>query len=88
MLDAKDAREVNNTTEPQTVAELIPMITHPMFADRATLDEAHNYFFTVMKSINDADRVAAMTATFVLINTVARKLNDINNINERGDLYE
>jgi hypothetical protein len=62
------------TTDHTTPAQIAQYIRNPMFSDRDTIDEAYDYFFKVIKTINDADRAAALTATQVLINTIANKI--------------
>lgn len=57
--------------------ELATQLRVPLFADRATIDEAYEYFFEVAGAINDADRAAMLTATGVLLNTVANEINKL-----------
>lgn len=53
-------------------AELAKAIRLPVFADRETLDEAWEYATDLMMSIGERDRVAAMTAMMVMLNTVSK----------------
>jgi hypothetical protein len=62
---------MNETLTPAQVAQ---SIRNPMFATRKTLDEAYDYFFKVLQAINAADRVPALTATQVLLNTIADQI--------------
>lgn len=63
-------------TETQTLtpAQIAQMVRNPMFAKRDTLEEAFEYFFMVAKAVNDADRAAMLTATGVVLNTIADML--------------
>ncbi len=62
------------TTETVTPAQIAQSLRNPMFATRDTLEEAFDYFFMVAKAVNDADRAAMITATQVLLNTIANHL--------------
>lgn len=56
-----------------------------LFADRATLDEARNYADMVIGAINQADRMPAYTAMYVVLNTIARKIDEtINPVPKKG----
>lgn len=59
------------TAETLTPAQIAQYLRNPMFATRETLDDAFEYFFMVAKAVNDADRAAMITATQVLLNTIA-----------------
>lgn len=58
-------------TQTLTAEQVAQSIRNPMFAKRDTLEEAFNYFFMVAKAVNDADRAAMLTATGVVLNTIA-----------------
>ena len=62
------------TTETLTPAQIAQSLRNPMFATRDTLEEAFEYFFMVAKAVNEADRAAMITATQVLLNTIADML--------------
>lgn len=64
--------------EALTPAQVAQMLRNPMFAKRETLEEAFNYFFMVAKAVNDADRAAIVTATGVVLNTIADLLEPDN----------
>jgi hypothetical protein len=53
-------------------AELAKAIRLPVFADRETLDEAWEYATDLMMGIGERDRVAALTAMMVMLNTVSK----------------
>ena len=53
-------------------AELAKAIRLPVFADRETLDEAWEYATDLMMTIHERDRVAALTAMMVVLNTVSK----------------
>lgn len=59
------------TAETLTPAQIAQSLRNPMFATRETLEDAFEYFFMVAKAVNDADRAAMITATQVLLNTIA-----------------
>jgi hypothetical protein len=61
-------------TQTLTPAQIAQSIRNPMFATRDTLEEAFEYFFMVAKAVNDADRAAMITATGVVLNTLADTL--------------
>jgi hypothetical protein len=47
-----------------------------LFADRETVDEAMEYAYAVLNKIQDAhERLAAMTAMHVVLNTVINEVN-------------
>ena len=66
---------MNETVTPAQVAQ---SIRNPMFAKRETLNEAYDYFFGVIQAINAADRAAALTATQVLLNTIADQIEGVS----------
>jgi uncharacterized protein (DUF2267 family) len=60
-----------------TPAQVAQSIRNPMFAKRDTLEDAYDYFFSVVQAINAADRTAAITATQVLLNTIADQIERV-----------
>ena len=54
--------------------ELAKSMRHNLFADRETVKEAWDYAFEVMNSLRQSDRVAAMTAMMVLMNTISKEI--------------
>ena len=52
-----------------------------MFAKRETTNQALNYAYDLIDSIEGADKVAAMTALHVVLNTVS---NDIKKYSKEG----
>jgi hypothetical protein len=54
--------------------ELAKSMRHNLFADRETVKEAWDYAFEVLNSLRDSDRVAAMTAMMVLLNTISKQI--------------
>jgi hypothetical protein len=54
--------------------ELAKSMRHNLFADRETVKEAWDYAFEVLNSLRDSDRVAAMTAMMVLLNTISKEI--------------
>ena len=65
-------------SETLTPVQIAEMLRNPMFAKRDTLEEAFDYFFMVSKAVNPADRAAMITATAVVLNTVADLLERDN----------
>lgn len=57
-----------------TNAELAKAIRHGLFADRETLKEAFDYAFEVIKRMKDSEQIAATTAMYVVLNTIAKEL--------------
>lgn len=55
-----------------TNQELANAIRLPVFADRETLNEAWEYATDLMMGIGERDRVAALTAMMVMLNTVSK----------------
>ena len=60
-----------------TLNELARTISSPMMADRDTLDEAFEYALMVAKASDNP--AAVMTALFVVTNTIAKQLKEIDN---------
>lgn len=65
---------MTTATETFTPAQIAQLIRNPMFAKRDSLDDAFDYLFQVAKAVNPADRAAMMTATGVVLNTLADML--------------
>jgi hypothetical protein len=59
-----------------TNAELAQSIRHDLFADRSTVKQAWDYAFEVINRLRDDDKVAAMTAMMVLMNTISNQILD------------
>jgi hypothetical protein len=57
-----------------TNQELAKSIRHGLFADRETLKEAFDYAFRVINSLKDGDQIAATTAMYVVLNTLAKEI--------------
>lgn len=57
-----------------TNIELAKSMRHNLFADRETVKEAWDYAFEVINRLRDKDRVAAMTAMMVLLNTISKEI--------------
>ena len=57
-----------------TNQEIAKAITCKLFADRETLTEAYEYATEVIMGLRESDRMAAMTALMVMLNTVAKEL--------------
>ena len=51
-------------------------IRNPLCSERETVAEAFDYFFKVVRSVNDADRAAVVAAVGVLLNTIANDMED------------
>jgi len=58
-------------------AELSVQIRVPLCSERDTIEEAFEHFFEVARNVNDADRTAMITATGVLLNTIANEINKL-----------
>lgn len=56
-----------------TNAELAKAIRHGLFADRDNLKEAFDYAFSVFRTLGP-NEIAATTAMFVVLNTLAKEL--------------
>jgi len=54
--------------------ELAKAIRHGLFADRATVKEAFDYAFDVIDSMRGANKVAATTALYVVLNTLSKEI--------------
>ena len=54
--------------------ELAKAIRHDLFADRATVKEAFDYAFDVIDSMRGANKVAATTALYVVLNTLSKEI--------------
>ena len=54
--------------------ELAKAIRHGLFADRATVKVAFDYAFDVIDSMRGANKVAATTALYVVLNTLSKEI--------------
>jgi hypothetical protein len=54
--------------------ELAKAIRHGLFADRATVKDAFDYAFDVIDSMRGANKVAATTALYVVLNTLSNEI--------------
>ena len=54
--------------------ELAKAIRHGLFADRATVKDAFDYAFDVIDSMRGANKVAATTALYVVLNTISNEI--------------
>lgn len=54
--------------------QLAESIRHNLFADRDTVKEAWDYAFEVMNRLRDGEKIAAMTAMMVLMNTISKEI--------------
>ena len=61
----------------EEIRELAENLKSRIFADRKTVDEAYNYFHSVMMSCHKDDRIYILTATHVLMNTVSNTLLEL-----------
>ena len=61
--------------------------THGLFGDRDTIDEAVEYFDTVIKAMPKEEQLPMLTAFYVLWNTIANNytLNQKGKSNETTD---
>lgn len=57
--------------------ELATQLTVPLFADRATMSAAYEYFYRVAGTLKGTDRAAIVTAMCVVLNTVAKEINKL-----------
>ena len=57
-----------------TNQEIAKSITLPLFADRDTIAEAWQYAEDLIMTLKESDRMTAMTALMVMLNTVAKEL--------------
>jgi len=60
-----------------TLNEIINEIHTPLMADRNTIDEAFEYALMVAKASDHP--MAVMTAVYVVTNTIAKHLKEIDN---------
>ena len=58
-------------------ADLSVQIRVPLCNERETIEEAFEYFFEVVRNVNDADRTAMVVATGVVLNTIANEINKL-----------
>ena len=61
--------------------ELAQKLRKNMFSKRETIREAYDYAGSLIENMNSSDRIAALTALHVVLNTVADEI-------ERRDLKE
>ena len=54
--------------------ELAKAIRHGLFADRPTVKDAFDYAFDVIDSMRGANKVAATTALYVVLNTLSNEI--------------
>jgi hypothetical protein len=54
--------------------ELAKAIRHGLFADRDTVKEAFDYAFDVIDNMRGANKVAATTALYVVLNTLSKEI--------------
>ena len=54
--------------------ELAKAIRHDLFADRATVKDAFDYAFDVIDSMRGANKIAATTALYVVLNTLSKEI--------------
>ncbi|NBR23088.1 MAG: hypothetical protein EBU08_04720 [Micrococcales bacterium] len=59
------------------LSSLARSISSPMMADRDTLAEAFDYAFEIAKASDNPS--AVMTAIFVVTNTIAKQLKEMDN---------
>jgi len=57
--------------------EILDRIHTPLMADRDTIDEAFEYAFMVAKASDNP--MAVMTAVYVVTNTIAKQLKEMDN---------
>jgi len=62
-----------------TNQEIAKAIRHKLFAERDTLNEAFDYAFRVIDSCPESEKIAVTTALFVVLNTVAKELEKVEN---------
>ena len=62
-----------------TNVELALSIRHKLFAERETLQEAFDYAFSVFRTLGP-NEIAATTAMFVVLNTLANEILKIEKI--------
>jgi hypothetical protein len=61
-----------------TLDELASTISSPMMASRDTLDEAFEYAMKIAKASDNP--TAVLTALFVVTNTIAKQIREIENV--------
>ena len=61
-----------------TLNELARSISSPLMADRETLEDAFEYAMMVAKASDNP--MAVMTAVYVMTNTIAKQLKEIDNV--------
>jgi len=61
-----------------TLNELVQSIHSPMMADRETVEEAFEYVMMVAKASDNP--MAVLTAVYVMNNTIAKQLKEIENV--------
>lgn len=61
-----------------TNQELAKAIRHKLFAERETLKEAYDYAFSVFRTLGP-NELAATTALMVVLNTLAKELEKVEN---------
>ena len=61
-----------------TLNELARTISSPLMADRETIDDAFEYALMVAKASDNP--MAVMTAVYVVTNTIAKQLKEIENV--------
>jgi hypothetical protein len=60
-----------------TLNELARTISSPLMADRETIDDAFEYALMVAKGTDNP--MAVMTAIYVVTNTIAKQIKEIEN---------
>lgn len=61
-----------------TLNELLQSIHSPMMADRETVEDAFEYVMMVAKASDNP--MAVLTAVYVMNNTIAKQLKEIENV--------
>lgn len=61
-----------------TLNELARTISSPLMADRETIDDAFEYALMVAKASDNP--MAVMTAIYVVTNTIAKQIKEIENV--------
>lgn len=61
-----------------TLNEIIRGINSPLMAERDTIDEAFEYALMVAKASDNP--MAVMTAVYVVTNSIAKQLKEIENV--------
>jgi hypothetical protein len=61
-----------------TLNELSRKISSPLMADRETIDDAFEYALMVAKGTDNP--MAVMTAIYVVTNTIAKQIKEIENV--------